>query len=85
MKYKSRKLSEIREIKEKLENLCSRVDNLENLSSTNHNNNSELEVVTTEQPNDVGKKQEQQVYTFLVQNNEKKIKLKTKNLSCQII
>jgi len=85
VKFKSRKLSEIREIKEKLENLCSRVDNLGNLSSTNHNNNSELEVVTTEQPNDVGKTQEQQVYTFLVQNNEKKIKLKTKNLSCQII
>ena len=73
---KSRKLLEIREIQEKLkkieknernlETLCSRVDHLENLSSRYNNNNGELQVVTSGLPSDVGNRQEQQVYTFLV-------------------
>ena len=66
MKSKSEKPLEIRDIQEKLKTLCSRVDHLENLSSTNNKNNGELEVVTTEQPSDVGNRQEQQVNTFLV-------------------
>jgi flagellar motility protein MotE (MotC chaperone) len=71
---KSRKLLEIREIQEKLkkiekiernlETLCSRVDHLENLSSRYNNNNGELQVVTTDQPSDVGNRQEQEVFTF---------------------
>ncbi len=64
MKSKSGKRLEIRDIQEKLETLCSRVDNLENLSSRLNKNNGELQVVTIEQPGDVG--QEQQVYSFLV-------------------
>ena len=65
---------EIREIEEKLEKieknerklktLCSRVENLENLSSRYNNTNGELQVMTTEQPSDVGNRQEQQVNTF---------------------
>ena len=66
MKFKSEKLLEIRVIQEKLETLCSRVDYLENLNSTNNNNSGELQVVTSEQPSDVGNRQEQQVYTFFV-------------------
>ena len=74
MKSKPGKLLEIREIEEKLEmieknerkleTLCSRVDNLENFKR-HYNNNGELQVVTTEQPSDVGNRQEQQVKTFL--------------------
>jgi hypothetical protein len=64
VKSKSRKLLEIREIKEKLETLSSRVENLENLSSRQIKNNDELQVVTTEQPSDVGNRQEQQVNIF---------------------
>jgi len=66
VKFKSEKLLEIRVIQEKLETLCSRVDYLENLNSTNNNNSGELQVVTSEQPSDVGNRQEQQVYTFFV-------------------
>jgi hypothetical protein len=55
---------EIREIEEKLKTLSSRVDNLENLSSRYNNTNGELQVMTTEQPSDVGNRQEQQVNTF---------------------
>jgi len=62
---RSEKLLEIRDIQEKLETLSSRVDNLENLSSKHYNNNGELQVVTTEQPNNENR-QEQQVYSFLV-------------------
>ncbi len=59
---------EIRGIQEKLETLCSRVDHLENLSSTNNNiNNGESKDVTTEQPINLGNRQEQQVYTFSVE------------------
>jgi hypothetical protein len=66
VKSKTREPLEIRIIQEKLETLCSRVDDLENLSSRyNNNNNGELQVVTTEQPDDFGNRQEQQVYTFL--------------------
>ena len=65
MKSKSEKLLEIREIQEKLETLCARVDNLENLSSRYNNSNGELQVVTIEQPGDVGNSQKQQVYAFL--------------------
>jgi hypothetical protein len=54
---------EIREIKEKLKTLSSRVDNLENLISRYNNTNGELQVMTTEQPSDVGNRQEQQVNT----------------------
>jgi hypothetical protein len=64
VKSKSEKLLEIRDIKEKLETLCSRVDSLENLSSRYSNNNGELQVVTTDQPSDVGNRQEQEVFTF---------------------
>ena len=65
MKCKSVKQLEIRDIQDKLKTLCARVDNLENLSSTNNiNNNGELQVVTTEQPSDVGNTQEQQVTVF---------------------
>jgi hypothetical protein len=64
VKSKSEKLLEIRDIKEKLETLCSRVDSLENLSSRYNNNNGELQVVTTDQPSDVGNRQEQEVFTF---------------------
>jgi len=65
VKSKSGKLLEIRELQEKLDTLFSRVDNLENLSPTNNNNNTgELQFVTTQQPSDVGNRQEQQVYTF---------------------
>jgi hypothetical protein len=67
MKFKSGKLLEIRYIQEKLETLCSRVDHLENLSSTNNNNNGESKDVTTEQPINLGNRQEQQVSTFLVE------------------
>jgi hypothetical protein len=56
---------EISEIQAKVDTLCSRVDHLENLNSTNNNNNGELELVITEQPSDVGNRQEQQVNTFL--------------------
>ena len=63
-KYKSEKLLQIRVIQEKLETLCSRVDSLENLSSRYNNNNVELQVVTTEQINDVGNIQEQKVNAF---------------------
>jgi len=63
-KYKSEKLLQIRDIQEKLETLCSRVDSLENLSSRYNNNNVELQVVTTEQINDVGNIQEQKVNAF---------------------
>ena len=77
MKSKSGKPLEIREIEEKLEKieknerkwetLCSRVENLENLSSTNNiNNNGELQVVTTEEPSDLGNRQEQHVNTFFI-------------------
>ena len=66
MKSKSGKLLKIKDIQEKLETLSSRVDNLENLSSRFNNNNGELQVVTTEQPSDVGNRQEQQVYTIKV-------------------
>ena len=65
MKSKPEKVLKIREIQAKLATLCSRFDNLENLNSTNNNNSGELQVVTTEQPDDVGNRQEQQVYTFL--------------------
>jgi len=65
VKSKSEKLLEIREIQEKLETLCARVDNLENLSSRYNNSNGELQVVTIEQPGDVGNSQKQQVYSFL--------------------
>ena len=75
MKSKSGKPLEIREIEEKLEKidknerkwetLCSRVENLENLSSRYNNTNGELQVMTTEQPSDVGNRQEQQVNIFL--------------------
>ena len=59
------KLEKIEKNERKLETLCSRVENLENLSSTNNiNNNGELQVVTTEQPSDVGNTQEQQVTVF---------------------
>ena len=68
VKSKSEKLLEIRDIQEKLETLCFRVDNLENLNSTNNNNSGELEIVTTEQPSDVGNRPEHQVYTFWVNN-----------------
>ena len=64
VKSKPKKVLKIREIQAKLETLCSRFDNLENLSSTNSNNSGELQVVTTEQPSDVGNRQEQQVFTF---------------------
>ncbi len=64
VKSKPKKVLKIREIQAKLETLCSRFDNLENLSSTNNNNSGELQVVTTEQPSDVGNRQEQQVDTF---------------------
>jgi len=64
VKSKPKKVLKIREIQAKLETLCSRFDNLENLSSTNNNNSGELQVVTTEQPSDVGNRQEQQVNTF---------------------
>jgi len=66
VKSKSGKLLKIKDIQEKLETLSSRVDNLENLSSRFNNNNGELQVVTTEQPSDVGNRQEQQVYTKYV-------------------
>jgi hypothetical protein len=66
VKSKPAKLLEIRDIEEKLVTLSSRVDHLENLSSRHNNNKDELQVVTTEQSVDVGKRQEQQVYTFLV-------------------
>ena len=56
---KSEKLSEIRAIEEKLETLCSRVDNLENMRYKS--DNTELQVVTTEQPSDLVTSQEQQV------------------------
>jgi len=59
------KLEKIEKNERKLETLCSRVDNLENLSSRHYNNNGELQNVTTEQPSDVGNRQEQQVKTFL--------------------
>ena len=61
MKSKPAKRLEIRDIQEKLETLCSRIDNLENLSSTNSNISHELQVVTTDQPRDLGNRQEQQV------------------------
>ena len=64
VKSKSGKLLEIRELQEKLDTLFSRVDNLENLSPTNNNNTGELQFVTTQQPSDVGNRQEQQVYNF---------------------
>jgi len=64
VKSKSGKLLEIRELQEKLDTLFSRVDNLENLSPTNNNNTGEIQFVTTQQPSDVGNKQEQQVYNF---------------------
>ena len=64
VKSKPKKVLKIREIQAKLETLCSRFDNLENLSSTNNNNSGELQVVTTEQPSDIGNRQEQQVNTF---------------------
>ncbi len=75
VKSKSGKRLETREIEEKLEKIeknerkletfCSRVENLENLSSTNNiNNNGELKVVTTEQPSDLGKRQEHEVFTI---------------------
>ena len=64
VKSKSGKLLEIRELQEKLDTLFSRVDNLENLSTTNNKNTGELQFVTTQQPSDVGNRQEQQVYTF---------------------
>ena len=63
MKSKSEKVLEIRDIQEKLETLSSRIDNLENFNSTNKNNG-ELQIVTSEQPSDVGNRQEQQVFTF---------------------
>ena len=66
VKSKSEKLLEIRDIQEKLETLCFRVDNLENLTSRYNSNNEELQVMNTEQPGDVGNRQEQQVNTFLV-------------------
>jgi hypothetical protein len=65
VKSKSGKLLEIRDIQAKLETLSSRFDHLESLSSSQNNNNGELQVVRTEQPSDVGKRQEQQVYAFL--------------------
>ena len=61
MKSKPAKRLEIRDIQEKLETLCSRIDTLENLSSTNSNISHELQVVTTDQPRDLGNRQEQQV------------------------
>jgi hypothetical protein len=64
VKSKSGKLLEIRELQEKLDTLFSRVDNLENLSPTNNNNTGEIQFVTTQQPSDVGNRQEQQVYNF---------------------
>ncbi len=64
VKSKSGKRLEIRETEEKLKTLSSRVDNLENLSSRYNNTNGELQVMTTEQPSDVGNRQEQQVNTF---------------------
>jgi len=57
---------EIRDIQKKLKTLSSRVDNWENLSSRYNNTNGELQVMTTEQPSDVGNRQEQQVYTIKV-------------------
>ena len=63
MNSKSEKLLEIRDIQEKLKTLSSRVDNLENLSSRHYNNNGELQVVTTEKPNNENR---HQVYSFLV-------------------
>ena len=65
LKSKSGNLLEISDIQAKLETLSSRFDHLESLSSSQNNNNGELEVVRTEQPSDVGKRQEQQVFTFL--------------------
>ena len=67
MKSKPAKRLEIRDIQEKLETLCSRIDNLENLSSTNSNISHELQVVTTEQPRDLGNRQEQQINSILSQ------------------
>jgi len=64
VKSKPENVLKIREIQAKLETLCSRFDYLENLNSTNSNNSGELQVVTTEQPSDVGNRQEQQVFTF---------------------
>ena len=66
LKSESEKMLEIRDIQEKLETLCSRVDNLENLSSRYNNNNGELQVVTTEQLNGVGNRQEPQVHIILL-------------------
>ena len=57
---------EIRDIQKKLKTLSSRVDNWENLSSRYNNTNGEIQVMTTEQPSDVGNRQEQQVYTIKV-------------------
>jgi len=59
-------LEKIEKNERKLETLCSRVDNLENLNSRHNNSNDELQVAITEKPGDIGNKQEQQVYTFLV-------------------
>ena len=66
MKSKSGKRLEIRKFEEQLQTLYSRVDNLENLTSRYNSNNEELQVMNTEQPGDVGNRQEQQVNTFLV-------------------
>ncbi len=49
-----------------METLCSRGENLENLSSKYNNNNSKLQVVTTEQPSDLGSSRGQQVNYFFV-------------------
>jgi len=66
VKSKSGKRLEIRKFEEQLQTLYSRVDNLENLTSRYNSNNEELQVMNTEQPGDVGNRQEQQVNTFLV-------------------
>jgi len=65
VKSKSAKLLDIRYIQEKLKTLCSRVDNLENMISRNNNNNDELQVVKSEEPSDLGNRQEQEKFYFL--------------------
>ncbi len=60
------KLQKIENYQRNWEVLCSRVDTLENLTSRFKSKKSELEVVRSEQPSNVGNRQEQLVNTFLV-------------------
>ena len=60
------KLQKIENYQRNWEVLRSRVDTLENLTSKFKSKNSELEVVRSEQPSNVGNRQEQLVNTFLV-------------------